>query len=61
MMKKAGKRSDGKPKFRIFENRLNPDESYCECMLCGNKALFSEEVEMVIRAPRKESDLVKDL
>lgn len=60
-MEKAEKQSEGKPKFRIFENRLKPDESFCECLLCGNKAKFSEEVDMVIRAPRKSSDLVKDL
>lgn len=59
-MGKTKKSIEGKPKFRIFDNRLNPDDSYCECLLCGNKAKFSEAVDMIIRAPRKESDLVRD-
>lgn len=59
-MKKPKKQSNS-PRFRIFDNRINPDESYVECLECGNKASFSEEVDMIIRAPRKESDLVKDL
>ena len=47
-------------KFRLFDNRLNPDESYIECLCCGAKAMFNEGVDMTVRAPRKESDLVKD-
>lgn len=60
-MGKLKKINEGEPKFRIFDNRFNPDESFCECLLCGNKAKFSEAVDMIIRAPRKDSDLVKDL
>jgi len=47
-------------KFKIFENRLNPDESFIECLCCGAKAMFNEGVDMTIRGPRKESDLVRD-
>jgi len=49
------------PKFRIFDNRINPDESFVECCSCGAKCKMSEDVEMTIRAPRKPSDMVKGL
>jgi hypothetical protein len=59
---KAPVRKEGvKVKFRIFDNRLKPDDSFIECLCCGAKASFSEGVDMTIRAPRKESDLVRDL
>jgi hypothetical protein len=54
------KSSDKKIKFHIFENRLNPDESFIECLCCGAKASYSEGVDLTIRAPRKESDMVRD-
>jgi hypothetical protein len=56
----ATKKTDPEVKFRLFENRLKPDESYIECLCCGAKAMFSEGVDMTIRGPRKESDLVRD-
>lgn len=54
------KKKDPKIKFKIFDNRLNPDESYIECLCCGAKAFFDEGVDMTIRGPRKVSDLVRD-
>lgn len=49
-----------KPKFRIFDNRMNPDESYVECCTCGAKCSMDEDVELIVRAPRKPSDMVND-
>jgi len=50
------------PKFRIFENRVDPDESYVECCQCGTRCRLNESgVEITIRAPRKPSDMVRDL
>jgi len=59
--KRKQMKGDAGVKFKIFDNRVNPDESFVKCLSCGEKACFTDAVDFTIRAPRKSSDLVKDL